>query len=85
MDKLGEVNYPQQITEALDKKDAFATIRQIVADNNIKDFNNLYRMLFEKYSEPEIIIAIAEYQFQSVTAPDKEINFMGCIAKLTTI
>lgn len=85
VDKLGEANYPQQISEALDKKDAFAIIRQIVADNNIKDFNNLYRMLFEKYSEPEIIIAIAEYQFQSVTAPDKEINFMGCIAKITTI
>lgn len=85
VDKLGEANYPQQISEALDKKDAFATIRQIVADNNIKDFNNLYRMLFEKYSDPEIIITIAEYQFQSVTAPDKEINFMGCIAKLTTI
>jgi len=85
VDKLGEANYPQQISEALDKKDAFAIIRQIVADNNIKDFNNLYRMLFEKYSEPEIIITIAEYQFQSVTAPDKEINFMGCIAKLTTI
>jgi len=85
VDKLGEANYPQQISEALDKKDAFAIVRQIVADNNIKDFNNLYRMLFEKYSEPEIIIAIAEYQFQSVTAPDKEINFMGCIAKITTI
>ena len=85
VDRLGEVNYPQQISEALDKKDAFATIRQIVADNNIKDFNNLYRMLFEKYNDPEIIIVIAEYQFQSVTAPDKEINFMGCIAKLTTI
>ncbi len=85
VDKLGEVNYPQQIIEALDKKDAFATVRQIVADNNIKDFNNLYRMLFEKYDDPEFIITIAEYQFQSVTAPDKEINFMGCIAKLTTI
>lgn len=85
VDKLGEANYPQQISEALDKKDAFAIVRQIIADNNIKDFNNLYRMLFEKYSEPEIIITIAEYQFQSVTAPDKEINFMGCIAKITTI
>lgn len=85
VDRLGEVNYPQQIIEALDKKDAFATVRQIVADNNIKDFNNLYRMMFEKYNDPEIIITIAEYQFQSVTAPDKEINFMGCIAKLTII
>ena len=85
VDKLGEANYPQQISEALDKKDAFAIVRQIIADNNIKDFNNLYRMLFEKYSEPEIIITIAEYQFQSVTAPDKEINFMGCITKITTI
>ena len=82
---VGEANYPQQISEALDRKDAFATIRQIVADNNIKDFNNLYRMLFDKHDDPEFIITIAEYQFQSVTAPDKEINFMGCIAKLTTI
>jgi DNA polymerase III delta prime subunit len=85
VESLGEANYPQQISDALDRKDAFATIRQIVADNNIKDFNNLYRMLFEKYDDPEFIITIAEYQFQSVTAPDKEINFMGCIAKLTTI
>jgi len=85
VESLGEANYPQQISNALDKKEAFATIRQIVADNNIKDFNNLYRMLFEKYNDPEFIITIAEYQFQSVTAPDKEINFMGCIAKLTTI
>ena len=85
VESLGEANYPQQISNALDKKEAFTTIRQIVADNNIKDFNNLYRMLFDKYDDPEFIITIAEYQFQSVTAPDKEINFMGCIAKLTTI
>ena len=85
VESLGEANYPQQISEALDRKDAFATIRQIVAENNIKDFNNLYRMLFDKHDDPEFIITIAEYQFQSVTAPDKEINFMGCIAKLTTI
>ena len=85
VESLGEANYPQQISEALDRKDAFATIRQIVADNNIKDFNNLYRMLFDKHDDPEFIITIAEYQFQSVTAPDKEINFMGYIAKLTTI
>ena len=85
VESLGEANYPQQISNALDKKEAFATIRQIVADNNIKDFNNLYRMLFDKHDDPEFIITIAEYQFQSVTAPDKEINFMGCIAKLTTI
>jgi DNA polymerase III delta prime subunit len=85
VESLGEANYPQQISNALDKKEAFATIRQIVADNNIKDFNNLYRMLFDRHDDPEFIITIAEYQFQSVTAPDKEINFMGCIAKLTTI
>ena len=85
VESLGEANYPQQISNTLDKKEAFATIRQIVADNNIKDFNNLYRMLFDKHDDPEFIITIAEYQFQSVTAPDKEINFMGCIAKLTTI
>jgi DNA polymerase III delta prime subunit len=85
VESLGEANYPQQISNALDKKEAFATIRQIVANNNIKDFNNLYRMLFDKYDDPEFIITIAEYQFQSVTAPDKEINFMGCIAKLTII
>jgi DNA polymerase III delta prime subunit len=85
VDRLGEVNYPQQIIEALDKKDTFATVRQIVADNNIKDFNNLYRMLFEKFTLPEAIVIIAEYQYQSVTAPDKEISFMACIAKLSEL
>ncbi len=46
---VGEANYPQQISEALDRKDAFATIRQIVADNNIKDFNNLYTNILLKW------------------------------------
>ena len=65
---------------------AFNQIRQIVADSNIRDYNELYRALFENldsFHNPVLgTIIIAESQYQSVMAPDKEITFMGCIANL---
>ncbi|MDB4343475.1 AAA family ATPase [bacterium] len=66
---------------------SFNQIRQIVADNGVGEFDNAFRFLFDnldKYakSAPTIAIVIAEYQFRSATAPDKEINFFGCIASI---
>ena len=65
---------------------AFNTIRQLVADSNIRDYNELYRALYEetdKLPNPiSGIVIIADSQYQSVMAPDKEICFMGCIANL---
>lgn len=66
----------------------FNTIRQIVADSNIRDYNELYRVLFERADEfTDSAIAtliIADYQYKSLMAPDKEITMMACISKLLT-
>ena len=66
----------------------FNTIRQIVADSNIRDYNELYRVLFERADEfTDSAIAtliIADYQYKSLMAPDKKITMMACISKLLT-
>jgi replication factor C small subunit len=66
----------------------FNSIRQIVADSNIRDYNELYRILFERADEfTDSAIAtliIADYQYKSLMAPDKEITFCACISKLLT-
>jgi replication factor C small subunit len=66
----------------------FNTIRQLVMDSNIRDYNELYRVLFERADEftnsAIATLTIADYQYKSIMAPDKEITFMGAIAKLLT-
>ena len=66
----------------------FTTIRQIVMDSNIRDYNELYRVLFERADEfTDSAIAtliIADYQYKSIMAPDKEITFCAAISKLLT-
>ena len=83
-----QYEYTKQIIDLIKSNDgnAFNQIRQIVADSNIRDYNELYRALFENldsFHNPVLgTIIIAEAQYQSALAPDKEICFMGCIAKL---
>jgi DNA polymerase III delta prime subunit len=73
---------------SLHKIGDFNTIRQIVADSNIRDYNELYRVLFERsdeYSNSAVAtLIIADYQYKSLMAPDKEITFCACISKLLT-
>jgi replication factor C small subunit len=66
----------------------FTTIRQLVMDSNVRDYNELYRVLFERADEfTDSAIAtliIADYQYKSIMAPDKEITFCAAISKLLT-
>jgi len=80
-------NYIEQIVDEVKskKKTSFNTVRQIIADNNINDFTGVYKELHNTYSTPEATIIIEEYLFHSTTIPDKEICFMGCVAKLLNI
>lgn len=70
------------------QKEAFTNIRQMVADNGLRNFTDLYSTLYEKIdsyargNDGMVIIAIAESQFQDVSVVDKEICFMACIAKI---
>jgi DNA polymerase III delta prime subunit len=83
-----QYEYTKQIIDLIksNDNDAFTKIRQIVADSNIRDYNELYRALFENldsFHNPVLgTIIIAEAQYQSALAPDREITFMACIAKL---
>lgn len=81
---LQKSNPTKEVIDELNKhsKDSFIKIRQIVADTDLRDFTDLYRALFDNTSSASDIIIIAEGQYQSVTAIDKEINFMSTIAKL---
>ena len=79
-----------QVIELLKTKNTknFITIRQLVMDSNIRDYNELYRVLFERADEftdsAIATLVIADYQYKSIMAPDKEITFCACISKLLT-
>ena len=87
-DIVNQKQYTDQIIDLIKSNNdkAFNQIRQLVADSNIRDYNELYRALFENldsFHNPVLgTVIIAEAQYQSVMAPDKEVNFMGCIANL---
>ena len=68
----------------------FNTIRKIVADSQVKTFEELYRFLFDNIDEfastkiSNCIIIIAEAQYQDTFIVDKEINIMAMFSKIIT-
>ena len=86
---LVESNYMDKaLTELKKKKPNWRTIRQIVADSNVSDFEGFYRYLYDKSNEyapgKEGMIAyyINEYSYQSNFRIDKEVNCMALISKI---
>lgn len=86
---LVDSSYLEKILAVLKKPTAksFNQIRQIIADSNVSEFDNAFKYLFDNVDEysktaPQIAILIGEYQYRSVTVPDKEINFMALIAAI---
>ena len=70
------------------KVSSFNTIRQIIADANVDDFDELFRALYERSSEylqdkeGTASILINEHQYKSNFRIDKEINIMSLIQNL---
>ena len=88
-DTLVESNYQNKIFKELkEKKPNWITIRQIVADSNVRDFEGLYRFLYDNSSEyasgKEGMIAfyVNEYSYQSNFRIDKEVNCMALMSKI---
>ena len=75
------------ITELKDKAD-FKAIRQIVADANVDDFDELFKSLYERVSEylpgkeGTVAILINDHQYKANFRIDKEINAMSLISNL---
>tara|TARA_B110000211_G_scaffold234102_1_gene302427 strand:- start:1876 stop:2436 length:561 start_codon:yes stop_codon:yes gene_type:complete len=84
---LLESEYVTKILSELTGGKSFTTIRKIVADSQVKNFEDLYRFLFESVDEyakdvAACILILAESQYQSAFSVDKEINIMGMFYKL---
>jgi replication factor C small subunit len=72
-------------------KKSFTTIRQLVADGDITDFEGLYKKLYDESNkfadgrEGMVTIIVNDSMFQSTTLIDKEICFCSCIARILEI
>ena len=77
-----------KILETQDKKTAFKEIRQLLADNQITDFADLFRLLYDevdgygKGHVAECILIIARYELSDSQVVDKEINAMAMLIEL---
>jgi replication factor C small subunit len=77
----------QDVIKLIQGKDAFKSVRQYLVDNNISDFEPMYRALYDELGKDNglITMTLADYQFKHATVVDKEINFMACIASIINI
>lgn len=63
-------------------------IRQYIADKSIKNFEPVYTHIYENIDKfkvtemPQVILSIAEAQFQATFVVDKEITFMAAMANI---
>ena len=79
-DMINELKKPSKTT--------FNTIRQLIADNNISSFDDLYKHLYDNTAEyavgceGQVAIILNECIYQSNFKIDFEINFMSCISRI---
>ena len=77
-----------KILETQNKKNAFKDIRQLLVDNKITDFADLFRLLYDEVDNygkghvAECILIIARYELSDSQVVDKEINAMAMIIEL---
>ena len=81
-------NYIDKVITELKGKANFKTIRQIIADANVDDFDELFKTLYERASEylpgkeGTVAILINDHQYKANFRIDKEINTMSLISNL---
>ena len=87
-------NYIDKVINALsegskhNKVDCYNDIRQIIADANVDDFDELFKLLYERASEylqdkeGTATILINEHQYKANFRIDKEINTMSLIQQI---
>ena len=84
IDKIVNVLSSRKVANSAD----FKVIRQIIADANVDDFDELFKILYEKASEylpgkeGTVAILINEHQYKSNFRIDKEINIMSLIQQI---
>ena len=77
-----------EILKIQDKRNAFKNIRQLIADSQITDYADLFRLLYDEVDSygqghiAECILVIAKYELSDSQVVDKEINAMAMIIEL---
>lgn len=72
-------------------KDIFTSIRQLIADNSITQYEEYYEFLYEKIDSyakghiGQVILILAEFEQSSTMVINKNISFMACICKILEI
>lgn len=92
-DNLKTSSYLCSILETLKTptKDAWTTIRQIIADADITDYTEVFKYLyntadqFAKKGYEETIFAISQAQYQQYFVPDREINAAEMFLKILRV
>ena len=89
---LVEHNYLSSILDVLksnkNKKEKFDGIRQLLADNHVRDFNQMFRYLYDNVDTfangfvSTIILIIAEAQYKDSFVVDHEINAMAMFIQI---
>lgn len=89
---LVEHNYLSSIVDVLksnkNKKEKFDSIRQLLADNHVRDFNQMFRHLYDNVDTyangfvSTIILIIAEAQYKDSFVVDHEINAMAMFIQI---
>ena len=84
-------DYKLQVLEILqtqDKKLAFKNLRQLLADSQIRDYADLFRLLYDEVDSygkghiAEVILTIAKYELSDAQVVDKEINAMAMLIEI---
>ena len=88
---LVESDYKMKLLEIIkkeSKKDAFKSVRKLLADSQVTDFAELYKLMYDEVDSygtghiAECILIIAKYQLSDSQVVDKEINAMAMIIEL---
>lgn len=92
--KIIESDFRLKLLEILKEKDkraVFSNIRQLVNDNHVNEFSDVYRFLYDHIGDfapnnvANSILTIAEGVKHDPLIIDKEINFMSAIIELINI
>ena len=83
-------NWCKQLVAILKKRDknAWYQVRQLVADNQVDDFQIAFRYMFDNLGEfsyghdAELSVILDDFIWRAGVVPDKEINFAACISKI---
>ena len=83
-----QADFKKTILDAIIAKKSVVSIRQIIADNQVREFSELFTYIYENIETISaeqadiILLVLAQYQYQDALVVDKEINFAAMLSAI---